>query len=480
MHSDTREEKKDEKSKTAASGSEDERPPVSRYPKLPAPNKKVVKEAVASLSKEKSVIIYTKDDESPSSSSTARGKKDDHIAVFVKEFNEKHAGSTVSKKIAILEPTVPLVKNMFDRLTCLEEYGIRTKQVTADSDAVDWTAERWNAELKEYRIVVTSPTLFLDTLEAAPQHEPKLQWDTFDLIILDECHHATGSHPYVQLMGKVREVVWDVKETDPALLRVVGVCMTLPKGKKRDDPMNVKDKLRKTFSPTGAVADMLEPKEEDEASTEGEEEEIGESPELKELCDDLGQAAAKAQSVKAKEDCTVCAGKPMEQGPAIAQLQTLAHSLGGFSCNDALDPFKKALEERVAMTASEINGDAVIRDSLCAECCGRVQFLAKYGDQFDERPFRVDDAFASKDLRRVFQDLESFQPVDDSRCLIVADSLIVQHLWKLLQTVPHPWTFKSSRWGSTRAGPYALGKRVGRITKDIRKVRYFLAKSSPI
>ena len=38
---------------------------------------------------------------------------------------------SVGRKIAILEPTVPLVKNMYECLRCLEEEsGVRTKQVT--------------------------------------------------------------------------------------------------------------------------------------------------------------------------------------------------------------------------------------------------------------------------------------------------------------------------------------------------------------
>ena len=58
-----------------------------------------------------------------------------------------------------------------------------------------WTEEQWQQQFVAHQVLVMTAQIFVDVL-----HHAFLPLSRVNLIIFDECHHATKSHPYVQVM----------------------------------------------------------------------------------------------------------------------------------------------------------------------------------------------------------------------------------------------------------------------------------------
>ena len=102
------------------------------------------------------------------------------------------------KRTVFLANTVPLVVQQaeFLRMHCAlnvaDYYGDRV----INSRKLDyWDKEIWEKELRENQILVVIPQLLVDMI----QHT-FLRLEQINLLIFDECHHATGNHPYSQLL----------------------------------------------------------------------------------------------------------------------------------------------------------------------------------------------------------------------------------------------------------------------------------------
>ncbi|KAL2236099.1 UNVERIFIED_CONTAM: Endoribonuclease Dicer 3a [Sesamum indicum] len=59
----------------------------------------------------------------------------------------------------------------------------------------EWSAKNWEKEINEHDVLVMTPQILLDALRKA-----YLSFTVCCFLILDECHRATGNHPYARIM----------------------------------------------------------------------------------------------------------------------------------------------------------------------------------------------------------------------------------------------------------------------------------------
>ena len=58
-----------------------------------------------------------------------------------------------------------------------------------------WSMRRWQGELASHHVLVMTAQIFLDMLLHG-----FVQLSRVNLLVMDECHHATGAHPYREIM----------------------------------------------------------------------------------------------------------------------------------------------------------------------------------------------------------------------------------------------------------------------------------------
>ncbi|XP_050365532.1 endoribonuclease Dicer homolog 3-like [Argentina anserina] len=118
------------------------------------------------------------------------------IAVMlIKHIADQHIiKSTGHKKsIVFMAPTVHLVIQQYEvikRSTTLE-VGLYYGAKGVD----DWSPECWEVEVNKHDIMVMTPQILLDALRNA-----FLRIEMICLMVFDECHRATGNHPYAKIM----------------------------------------------------------------------------------------------------------------------------------------------------------------------------------------------------------------------------------------------------------------------------------------
>ena len=96
-----------------------------------------------------------------------------------------------SGKCLFLAPVRLLVKQQSSAATAL---GITNTVIIGDSTD-KWEYNEWQAALARVQGLFMTPELLLNCLRAG-----YLSLDQFKLIVFDECHHCTGSHPYMKIM----------------------------------------------------------------------------------------------------------------------------------------------------------------------------------------------------------------------------------------------------------------------------------------
>ncbi|RDX92252.1 Endoribonuclease Dicer-like 3, partial [Mucuna pruriens] len=59
----------------------------------------------------------------------------------------------------------------------------------------DWNLSCWEKEIEEHDVMVMTPQILLDSLRKA-----FFKMETVSLLVIDECHRASGNHPYAKIM----------------------------------------------------------------------------------------------------------------------------------------------------------------------------------------------------------------------------------------------------------------------------------------
>ena len=126
-------------------------------------------------------------------------------------------------KCCILAPTVPMVKERYDvGKVFKEEWGIRIDYVIGTQDVDKWSESNWQNVLNGIDILITTPQLFLDTLNAG-----HVKLSTFCVMIVEECQHCSGGHPFARLFEQY------YAHMSSSELRVMGLSCCLVKQKLR-------------------------------------------------------------------------------------------------------------------------------------------------------------------------------------------------------------------------------------------------------
>ena len=133
---------------------------------------------------------------------------------LIGEFNEG------GKRTFFIANTVPLVSQQanFIRRHCPlvvgEYYGDR---VIEDRLLDFWDKAIWNRELAQNQVLVMTPQILVDMI----QHS-FIDINKINLLIIDECHHATGNHPYCQILRLYHE-----NEKSKENIRILGLTASI-------------------------------------------------------------------------------------------------------------------------------------------------------------------------------------------------------------------------------------------------------------
>ncbi|KAK4422330.1 Endoribonuclease Dicer3a [Sesamum alatum] len=117
------------------------------------------------------------------------------IAVMmIKEIGKSLKNDNGGKKLIVfLAPTVHLVHQQYKEIQSHTELDVEEYYGARGVD--EWSAEIWEKEINEHDVLVMTPQILLDALRKA-----YLSFTVCCFLILDECHRATGSHPYARIM----------------------------------------------------------------------------------------------------------------------------------------------------------------------------------------------------------------------------------------------------------------------------------------
>ncbi|CAN1351384.1 Endoribonuclease Dicer homolog 3a [Linum perenne] len=116
------------------------------------------------------------------------------IAVMlIKDIGQTIKSSPHKKLILFLAPTVHLAIQQYEVIKANTSFDV---EVYYGAKGVDlWSLSQWQKEIDGHDVLVMTPQILLDALRKA-----FLNLEMVSLMIVDECHRATGNHPYAKIM----------------------------------------------------------------------------------------------------------------------------------------------------------------------------------------------------------------------------------------------------------------------------------------
>ena len=113
------------------------------------------------------------------------------VAFCRERINAAPAGA---RKACILAPTVPLVRHYFNEARRTQ--GLHTQYIIGTAAVDAWERQQWREVVEQHELLLITPQLFLDALNA------KWTWmSEFCALTFIECQHCIGTHPF----GKIVE-----------------------------------------------------------------------------------------------------------------------------------------------------------------------------------------------------------------------------------------------------------------------------------
>ncbi|KAL6134902.1 hypothetical protein ACLB2K_067130 [Fragaria x ananassa] len=110
-----------------------------------------------------------------------------------------------------LVPQVPMVKQQADAVKMHTDLSVGV--YWGDIGVDFWDADMWKQEIEKYEVLVMTPTILLNNLRHS-----FFKLSMIKVLIMDECQHARGNHPYACIM-KVKMDVYEKRSEEMIILK---------------------------------------------------------------------------------------------------------------------------------------------------------------------------------------------------------------------------------------------------------------------
>ncbi|XP_023297775.2 endoribonuclease dcr-1 [Lucilia cuprina] len=138
------------------------------------------------------------------------------------------------KRAIFMCNTVELARQQFKVLqkTTNLEIGL----YIGERDVDNWTRRQWETEIQKKQVLVGTAQIFLDIV-----NQNLIKITDLSIVIIDECHHATGNHPMHEFLSAFQYC------DQSKLPRVIGLTGVIIKGNKLGQVIQELNKLEATF-----------------------------------------------------------------------------------------------------------------------------------------------------------------------------------------------------------------------------------------
>jgi hypothetical protein len=138
--------------------------------------------------------------------------------------SQSHGKAVVDSKAVVVAATVPLVRQHAQVIR--QVTSLRAKTVIGNAEVEAWTWKQWSEAMCEVDVLVTTPQLFLDSLDAK-----SVKLDTFCVLVVDECQLCSGSHPFARIFREHYSLLQPRGQ-----IRVLGLSQKLVRSKWKATP----------------------------------------------------------------------------------------------------------------------------------------------------------------------------------------------------------------------------------------------------